>query len=170
MPKLDLFAHAVTGELIPGIRQKPRPKREKGERFFMYAHANPIAARLATKRLPGTTLAVFVAMNAHVEKNNVVDLSLDRVTKLCDLSKPQASTAIKQLIELEVIVRYRDENGKQMHMVNPALGWNGSGPELIRGRELWAMRCHDAAQEAKAKAKAKEAKAKRPPLKLVEAA
>lgn len=152
-------------------RRTPKPrKREIGRKFFMLMFANPIHHKLMTTRLPGATMSVYAFVTAYAERDNLIDVTLERVAALCNMDKPQASRALKQLEELDVLVTFKEGPGKRRTMINPAIGWNGTEAALIRGRELWAMRCHAAAQEAKAKAKAKEEKAKRAPLKLVEAA
>lgn len=94
-------------------------------------------AELIARKLPSTTLRVFLYAINTVERGNIVSLSQADVAEACNMDRPQVSVALKTLRQIEALAAFREDR-RTLYMINPAFGWQGKAEDYSAGFKTWA--------------------------------
>lgn len=93
---------------------------------------------LAELRLSPTETAVFFKLMARMGFANWVPVSQETLGEELGVKTPNISSALKRLIELNVVERERDPIDKRrwQYRINTSLGWKGSPDSWVGENEV----------------------------------
>ena len=115
---------SVTGEVMDGFVAVIRPKQKSTfERHFTM---NQDALLKLAKELKPEQIRVFLALLAHLDYENYIQVPQTGIMKDLGIQKANVSRAIRALLEKEVVLQGPKIGRSISYRLNPNYGWKGS--------------------------------------------
>ena len=118
-----------TGEILQGLAVPPKKKfneqvqTEGFNTMFMFGWDYFSEAG----ELTGTDFRVLSKLITHMEYENWIKVSHQRIADELNLKRQNVSRSFKKLVELDILEKHPDPNykGRFIYRLNPSLGWRG---------------------------------------------
>jgi len=115
-----------SGEVLDGFVAYVAPKKSNGFRDGWVAMAQQPMVELAKSKLGSEALRVFLAIVGRLDFENMLLVSQAEIAAELGMKKPSVSRAIKQLLEVGVLLKGPRVGVHRSYRLNPHFGWKGS--------------------------------------------
>lgn len=82
--------------------------------------------QIAQSNLGQDALRVFLALSAHLDFNNLIQVCQSDVAKTLNMKQPNVHRAIRRLVDAEIILEGPKIGKHRSYRLNPYFGWKGS--------------------------------------------
>lgn len=82
--------------------------------------------QIAQSNLGQDALRVFLALSAHLDFNNLIQVCQSDISKTLNMRQPNVHRAIKKLVKAEIILEGPRIGKHRSYRLNPYFGWKGS--------------------------------------------